>query len=80
MASLRDSWACTAALTSNMSRTSYEKGVSTYLHNERYLVHKYAVPERPNAVMLLYTGIQTVLFGRRDTNNTHLSSQLRIRI
>jgi hypothetical protein len=30
--------------------------------------------------MLLYTGIQTAAFGCMNTNNSHLSNQMRVRI
>jgi hypothetical protein len=31
-------------------------------------------------LMLLYTEIQTVTFGRMNINNVHLSNQIRVRI
>jgi hypothetical protein len=31
-------------------------------------------------LMLLYTEIQTVTFGRMNTSNAHLSNQIRLRI
>jgi hypothetical protein len=31
-------------------------------------------------LMLLYTEIQTVTFGRMNTNNAHLSNQISVRI
>jgi hypothetical protein len=70
---------------SDISRSSCQKGISTYLHNRRYLVKQHKIVgckscQKGVMLMLLYTEIQTVTFGHMNTNNEHLSNQISIRI
>jgi hypothetical protein len=68
-----------------MGCMSCQKGVRTYLHNRIYMAQQRKIVgcmscQKGVILMLLYTEIQTVTFGRMNTKNAHLSNQISVRI